>query len=351
MYIREATPDDNDQLQTLQARCLYGTGLVVSTVNTPDFFARARAYASGKVYAACEDDQIIGSAACALRNGVVSGAVSLVGYVFQAFTSPKRRRQGIADQLCQHIEGYLTQNGAKLAYGLIVEGNLPSMRMVEQRGFALHRALVMPMMLVYQEMEVPPRGTVRLAAPEELPAVARLLNETWQGFELYEPASADGLAQFISRTPEFGLDNLLVLERQGEIAACLGFWDWSRITRITVKALNPRLRMMGLLLDIVGALRPMPRIAKPGQTLKQWCLTPVGFKDVADLAVLFRYVNNQALARGIEQIFSVCERDHQLLNSIKGFFRADVLVHLYVKPLQPNVALSDQPVFVDGIDL
>jgi hypothetical protein len=95
----------------------------------------------------------------------------------------------------------------------------------------------------------------------------------------------------------------------------------------------------------------MPRIAKPGQTLKQWCLTPVGFKDVADLAVLFRYVNNQALARGIEQIFSVCERDHQLLNSIKGFFRADVLVHLYVKPLQPNVALSDQPVFVDGIDL
>lgn len=46
MYIREATPDDNKELQELQAKCPQGKTLIVSTVNTPDFFARVKAYES-----------------------------------------------------------------------------------------------------------------------------------------------------------------------------------------------------------------------------------------------------------------------------------------------------------------
>jgi hypothetical protein len=46
MYIREATPNDNEELQRLQAQCPQGTSLIVSTVNTPDFFARAKAHES-----------------------------------------------------------------------------------------------------------------------------------------------------------------------------------------------------------------------------------------------------------------------------------------------------------------
>jgi hypothetical protein len=80
MYIREATPNDNEELQRLQAQCPQGTSLIVSTVNTPDFFARAKAYESYKVYAACEEDTIIASHACALRNALVNGELSRVGY-------------------------------------------------------------------------------------------------------------------------------------------------------------------------------------------------------------------------------------------------------------------------------
>jgi hypothetical protein len=38
MYIREAVPEDNYELQQLQAQCPQETSLIVSTVNTPDFF-------------------------------------------------------------------------------------------------------------------------------------------------------------------------------------------------------------------------------------------------------------------------------------------------------------------------
>ena len=52
MFIREATLNDNEELQQLQIQCPQGTSLIVSTVNTPDFFARAKAYESYKVYVA-----------------------------------------------------------------------------------------------------------------------------------------------------------------------------------------------------------------------------------------------------------------------------------------------------------
>jgi len=128
------------------------------------------------------------------------------------------------------------------------------------------------------------------------------------------------------------LDNLLVLEDRGEILACLGFWDWNRITRITVEA------------GRFGVL-------KPGDILKQMVLTPIGFKDPECLSPLLRHVNNEALLGGIQQIFCVCERDHVLLDSMSGFTRVDIGAHLYVKLLQQDVWMGDQPVFVNGVDL
>ncbi|MFB0547188.1 MAG: GNAT family N-acetyltransferase [Anaerolineae bacterium] len=353
MYIREAMPDDNDELQELQAKCPIGTTLIVSTINTPDFFARAKAYESYKVFVACEDNRIIGSAACAIRDAVVNGNTCRVGYEFQAFTSPDHRRKGVAKQLRQHIEDHLIQHGAVLSYLLIIEGNRPAMRVVEGQGFKLHRTLVMPTLLVHKQIDVPSEGKVRSIVSEDLVVVAELLNETWEGYDLYEPTSADALSQFVSRTAEYSFDNLLVLEDQSGIVACLGFWDWSRITRITVQAvkLDLKLRMMGLLLDIARNFRPMPRVPRPGDSLKQWVLTPIAFKDPGHLAVLLRYVNNLAIRSDIEQILCICEQDHELLSSMKGFFHADFLMHLYVKPLQQNILIGDKPIFIDGIDL
>ena len=55
--------------------------------------------------------------------------------------------------------------------------------------------------------------------------------------------------------------------------------------------------------------------------------------------------------RSIGQIFCVCERDHVLLSSMKGFIRIDTAMHLYIEPLQQNILMGDNPVFIDGIDL
>ena len=59
MNIGEAKPDDSEGLQGLQAKCPQGTAISVSIANTPDFFARAKAYETCKDYVACADNQIV----------------------------------------------------------------------------------------------------------------------------------------------------------------------------------------------------------------------------------------------------------------------------------------------------
>lgn len=95
----------------------------------------------------------------------------------------------------------------------------------------------------------------------------------------------------------------------------------------------------------------MPRSPKPGDTLKQFVLTPIAFKNPEDSAAFLRYVNNIALKKGIEQIFYICEKGHEMLKGMKGFIHIDTTMYLYFKPLQENVSLSNDTVFVDGIDL
>jgi hypothetical protein len=121
--------------------------------------------------------------------------------------------------------------------------------------------------------------------------------------------------------------------------------------KITLKARSLKMKIMGFLLDITRLFWSMPRILKVGDTLKQWCLTPIGFRDPKYLEILLRYLNNLALKRGIEQFFCICERNHPLLTSLKGFIHVDTAMHLYVKLLQQNVSMGDRPVFINGIDL
>ncbi len=348
MDVRTALPQENQALQQLQARAPMGQSLVVSTVNSPDFFARAATYESGAVFNAYDQDQIVGSAACAVRDAVVGERVCRVGYEFQYFTSPDHRRRGVAHSLRQSIENHLVARGAALSYALIMEGNVPSMRLFEGEGFSLHRQLVMPGILVGRQVDVPGAANVRAMRPDDLEAVAELLTHTWRGHELFEPTSADSLARQIERVATLDYGDVLVCQERGQIVACVAPWDWSQITKITVVRLSWRMQILRQLLVLT---RIFPRFPRSGDTLRQMMLTTIGFRSPADLAPLVRQVNNLAWREGIEQLYCICERGDRILESMKGFMRADTGIHLYVKRLQPDVSLTAAPVALTGFDM
>jgi L-amino acid N-acyltransferase YncA len=300
MEIREARAPDNEELQSLQARCPQGTSLVISAVNTPDFFARAQAYEQARVFVAVEGGEIVSSAACAIRDGLVGGELRRVGYEFQYFTAPERRGRGVARTLRHHIEDYLRQQGVALSYAFVVEGNSASAHLFEAQGFRPSRDIRAAVVLAYRPVRVPAHGSIRSARAADYPAVAELLNRTWGRHELYEPISTRGLAELVERLPEFDPADLWVLEEDGEVVACLGGWDWSRITRVTVEALPLRLRVLGVALDAARRFRPVP-LVRAGETMRQWCAPIAAYRDPRDFGVLLRYATNQTLERGGDQ--------------------------------------------------
>ena len=119
--VRRAVPEDGPALLALQARSPEGDDMVIDMINQPDFFTRLRIYENPAVFVACVGDRIVGSAACALRDVRVGGAVRRIAYTFQIFVDPDARRLGVAMTLIREREKYLRASGAVLAYGLIFD--------------------------------------------------------------------------------------------------------------------------------------------------------------------------------------------------------------------------------------
>ena len=68
--------------------------------------------------------------------------------------------------------------------------------------------------------------------------------------------------ELISRTPGYSIDNLFLIEKEGELLACLGFWDWSQVIEMKVIKLKTSMK---------------PRLPRPGEVIKQIVLTPISF--------------------------------------------------------------------------
>jgi GNAT superfamily N-acetyltransferase len=349
--VREATVTDDRELQRLQARCPQGAGVVVSTVNTPDFFARSRVYESARVLVASSGDRILGSAAYAVRPALVRGRARRIAHVFQVFTAPELRRSGVARLLLEEVRQRTEEDGVAFSYGLVMEGNRPSFGLVERLGFQHHRASALWVLPVFRKIPLQTHGRIRPATRGELPEVAREVNRTWEGHELFEPSSAEALARRLDRTPGCSLGNLYVLEGSGKAGACLGFWDWSRVTRVTLLRLSTRMRATALLMRAAGCLRPGPTFPAPGAPMRQIMLTPVAFREGAALADLIRHVNNQALDAGIRQIFCVCDPASALAATLRPFRPIKTALHLYIQPGREEPPPRECPVYIDGIDL
>ena len=56
------------------------------------------------------------------------------------------------------------------------------------------------------------------------------------------------------------------------------------------------------------------------------------------------------MEREVDQIFCVCESDHEIFSALKGLFHVNVGVHLYVKLFDKTLD-SKNPAFINGIDL
>jgi hypothetical protein len=142
-----------------------------------------------------------------------------------------------------------------------------------------------------------------------------------------------------------------VLEEGGRIQACLGRWDWSRIMSVTVLSLSLKYRLMGAALAAGKWFAPLPSIPRPGEKLRQWLVTHMGFLNPESGRILLQHLNNSALQENIGQVFSLFEPSARMDSLFKGFFRVDTIIHLAVKDLRGDTGPRLGKIHPAGFDL
>ena len=332
MEIREARPDDNEVLKALQARIEFGDSVVFRRVVRHDFFNRSKTHNSGKVFVACEGDDILGTAAVAIRQGTVGGKLRKIAYQYQLFVSPDHRRKGVARGLSEKRRQYIEAQTVDICYLITEQSNPVVKRLVESEGFIRYRRLVNRGRIVTEKVDVSGIGSLRQYEESDSASLITLVNNTWAGHDLYEPLTEVSLRDRIERCRVVGLDNLFLLEKEGEIAACLGVGNRSHNESLMAVSVDPRLR------------ENAQWAPEPGQELPPALgFGLIGYRNRSDLCTILQLLNNRLAGQGPTYGFLIHDESCNPVPEMNGFFQMNNISDMYVLSLNDEVNLSSPP--------
>jgi len=335
MEIREANKDDNDALLELQTKCPMGVNFVVAVDSSPDYFARSQPYPDPHVFVATENQKtIVGSAACTIRNVLVQAKPIKAAFTYGMMVDPVKRGKGIASQLQKHIENYATKQKADLCHLLVMEGNVPSIKLCQKMGFQLIKDCTYFSLMVYKHEQLQNETNIKTMDETDIENVVSIMNDTYRDYDFYHPYDKETFQAHVRRLPYFRQEDIFILQKEKNIEACLGHWDQNKTRREKVQKMNLRLKAISLPIKFLSLFTKMPRIPKPGETLKQWHLFPIACKDAASLEQLIKHVNNLALKNDVTMLATAVDSQSPLAGVLSKFRHVKVKTHYFVKPIR-----------------
>ena len=331
--IRDAVEADDAVLIELQKRCPMGSSLILQLDSSPSFFNRSKHQTENHVVVAMEDGVIVGSGSCAIMEKRVNEKILRTAYYYNLMVDPSHRRKGIAALLGDHREKIAVEQDCDLVFCQITEGNIPSIRLQEKRGFMHVGNSTIYVLMIYKQQNPSTNAKIRPAEKADLPRIIDLINTTHSEYDLYKPLKIDEFSELLEKRAHYNLHNILVYETEGKVEACLGYWDYNKVTKMTVIQLSRRNQFMNFLLAFLRIFTRMPRIPNSGQLMKQYFLQDIGFTKPEYLTELVRYLNNIALENDI-QFLTMLGVEAPVSDVLSKFMNTTSTEHIFAKPLK-----------------
>jgi len=348
--IREATEDDNCALNELQKKCPMGTSLVLGVDSSPDYFARSRPFKDWHVFVAVENNAIIGSAAFAVSDTYVEGRKVKAAYEYGFIVDPFHRRKGIGETLQRHIEQIALENDVDLLHLDIIEDNIPSISLFSKMGFEKVKDCTTFSLMPYKKQKIALGARIRSMDEADVDDVTNLVSETYRNYDFFAPYQPSDFLESLRRMPHFDLRNILVLEDNDGIEACLGYWDYNKVRRYIVQQLNWKLKAQFYLIRLIGLFTKMPYIPKLGEPLLSYYLTIMAYRNPESMAELIRNIVNIALENEINLIHVTVDPKNPIAAVLSQFRHTRMKVYFFTKSLRqerlPN--LGERNLYIDA---
>ncbi len=331
--IRNAVEGDNSALIELQKKCPMGRSLILQFDSSPSYFNRSKHQTENHVIVAVEDGKIVGSVSCAIMEKRVNKKPLRTAYNYGLMVDPSHRRKGIATLLDERTEEIATEHDIDMIFCQIIQNNIPSIRVTEKRGFIHVKDITSYVLMVYKPQKPTTNAVIRPAEKPDLPRIVDLINDTYSEYDLYKPHKVDEFKELVEKRAHYDLNNIHVYEKEGEVQACLGYWDYNKIIQMTVLQLARKDQLMNIALTFLGIFTKLPKIPKPGQRLTQYFLQDIGFTKIEYLTELVKHVNNIALKNDI-RVLTTLGVEEPITEALSKFMNTTSTEHIYAKPLK-----------------
>ncbi|MCK4568050.1 MAG: GNAT family N-acetyltransferase [Candidatus Thorarchaeota archaeon] len=331
--IRDAVETDDAALVDLQKRCPMGSSLILQLDSSPSFFNRSKHQTENHVVVAEEDGNIVSSGSCAIMEKCVNGKILRTAYNYNLMVDPNYRRRGIAVLLVDRREEIAREQDCDLIFCQITEGNIPSIRLQEKKGYMHVKDSTSYVLLVYKQHKLSITANIRPAEKTDLPIIVNLINNIHSDYDLYSPQKVEDFSNLVEKRAFYDLHNIIVFEKEGKVEACLGYWDYNKVTKMTVLQLSRKNQIMNLALTFLGIFTKMPKIPDSGQLMKQYFVQDVGFTKPEYLTELVKHLNNIALENDI-QYLTMMGVEAPISDVLSKFMNTTSTEHVYAKPLK-----------------
>jgi len=187
----------------------------------------------------------------------------------------------------------------------------------------------------------------------DVDAVTSLINETYRNYNFFTPYQPNDFLEFLKRMPHFDLHNILLLEDNDGIKACLGYWEYNKVRKYIVQKLGWKLNMQINLMRVIGLFTKMPHIPKLGEPLLSYNLIIMAYKNPESLTELIRRVVNIALENKINFIHATVDPENPTATILSQFTHTKMKLYFFTKSLKqkrlPN--LRERRLYVDALEM
>jgi hypothetical protein len=205
----------------------------------------------------------------------------------------------------------------------------------------------------YKKQKTTAEANIRSMNEADVDAVTNMVNEMYGDYDFFVPFQPEDFLDYLRRMPNFDFHNVLVLEDNNGIKACLGYWDHSKVRRYIVEKMNWTLEIQTYLMKLIGLFTEMPRIPKSGEPLLNYNLVAMACRNSESMTELIKHTVNIALENKVNLIIATVDPRNPIAANLSQFRHTEMKLHFFVKSLRqerlPN--LGERKLYIDAAEM
>ncbi len=300
MIIREAIPDDNEDLIALTKSVPMDGWISLRIDREPDYFRLLNMRGEGKVLVASIAGRIVGAISVAYRTVYINGRPVRAGYIGDLRVHPRYSGSRITYNLLHSLHAYVKSLAVDIYFIVVAMGNHKVRGLIEGRfdfpkfqsvgTFYVYEILPLPYDMRYSTYEILD------APPTDIYDIHALLNEFNSRFEFGSFLSDSDLEKELSILSSHNDTGFIEAKNNTGIVAAVSLIDTSSFKRNVIITMPAYLRYMISFLNCIGKTIPIPPLPRIGEPVNMLYIRHAAYvkNNPEALQSLFSYVRSYA---------------------------------------------------------